>query len=137
MDEAIAAKKKRLDELRPLSAKALADFEHYYDIELTCTSNAIEGNTLSPVETTLVIEHGITVSDWCRCLRSNRPCRWRVWSRISADERWDSVSVPRGNQVAVTQSVLYSPLGAALSLVSSNPNPTVSFSDPLPGLVNS
>src|SRR5438270_1315034 len=59
---AIAAKKQRLDELRPLSAKALSNLEHYYDIELTYTSNAIEGNTLSPVETTLVIEKGITVS---------------------------------------------------------------------------
>src|SRR5918911_328479 len=58
---AIAAKKKRLDELRRLSRKALADLEHYYDIELTYTSNAIEGNTLSPVETTLVIEKGITI----------------------------------------------------------------------------
>jgi Fic family protein len=65
MDElliSIAVKKKRLDELRPLSTKALANLEHYYDIELTYTSNAIEGNTLSPVETTLVIEKGITVS---------------------------------------------------------------------------
>jgi Fic family protein len=58
----IAAKKKRLDELRPLAAKALASLEHYYNIELTYTSNAIEGNTLSPVETTLVIEQGITIS---------------------------------------------------------------------------
>ena len=58
----IAAKKKRLDELRPLSAKALAALEHYYDIELTYTSNAIEGNTLTQVETSIVIEKGITVS---------------------------------------------------------------------------
>ena len=58
----IAAKKKKLDELRPLSAKALASLEHYYDFELTYTSNAIEGNSLSAVETTLVIEKGITVS---------------------------------------------------------------------------
>src|SRR5436305_13939113 len=64
MDElltSIAAKKERLDELRPLLSKALASLEHYYDIELTYTSNAIEGNTLSPVETTLVIEKGITI----------------------------------------------------------------------------
>lgn len=58
----IAAKKGRLVQLRPLSPKALANLEHYYDIELTYTSNAIEGNTLSPLETTLVIEKGITVS---------------------------------------------------------------------------
>jgi Fic family protein len=65
MDElliSITAKKRRLDTLRPLSAEALANLEHYYDIELTYTSNAIEGNTLSPVETTLVIEKGITIS---------------------------------------------------------------------------
>ena len=57
----IAAKKARLDSLRPLSPQALASLEHYNDIELTYTSNAIEGNTLSPVETTLVIEQGITI----------------------------------------------------------------------------
>jgi Fic family protein len=58
----IAAKKERLDKLRPLSRQVLANLEHYYDVELTWTSNAIEGNTLSPVETTLVIEKGITIS---------------------------------------------------------------------------
>jgi cell filamentation protein, protein adenylyltransferase len=58
---AIAAKKEQLDKLRPLNAEALAKLEHYYDIELTYTSNAIEGNTLSAVETTLVIEQGITI----------------------------------------------------------------------------
>jgi Fic family protein len=57
----IVAKKARLDRLRPLSPQALANLEHYYDVELTYASNAIEGNTLSAVETTLVIEKGITV----------------------------------------------------------------------------
>jgi len=58
MDELLtssAPQKERLDKLRPISPEALARLEHYYDIELTYTSNAIEGNTLSPVETTLVI----------------------------------------------------------------------------------
>jgi Fic family protein len=62
LSKAIAAKRERLDQMRPLPAEALARLEHYYDIELTYASNAIEGNTLSPVETTLVIEQGITVS---------------------------------------------------------------------------
>jgi uncharacterized protein (TIGR03437 family) len=45
---------------------------------------------------------------------------------------------PGTTSMAVTaQSVLYSPLGATLSLIASNPNPAVSFSDPLPGLVSS
>jgi Fic family protein len=60
--EGIAAKKDRLDRLRPLSPEALSNLEHYYDVEITYTSNAIEGNTLSPVETTLVIEQGVTIS---------------------------------------------------------------------------
>jgi Fic family protein len=44
-----------------LSREALANLEHFYDIELTWTSNAIEGNTLSAVETTLVLEKGIAI----------------------------------------------------------------------------
>jgi Fic family protein len=60
--DAIADKKHRLDRLRPLSPEALKNLEHYFDVEITYTSNAIEGNTLSPVETTLVIEQGVTIS---------------------------------------------------------------------------
>src|SRR5437868_14123748 len=59
--DAIADKKTQLDRLRPLSSEALRNLEHYYDVEITYTSNAIEGNTLSPVETTLVIEQGVTI----------------------------------------------------------------------------
>lgn len=62
MLDSIADKKNRLDRLRPLSPEALSKLEHYYDVEITYTSNAIEGNTLSPVETTLVIEQGVTIS---------------------------------------------------------------------------
>lgn len=57
----IAELKQRLDELRPLSREALAKLDHYYDVEITYASNAIEGNTLSAVETTLVIEKGVTI----------------------------------------------------------------------------
>src|SRR5260370_8498710 len=60
--DAIADKKSRLDRLRPLPGEALRNLEHYYDLEITYTSNAIEGNVLSPVETTLVIEQGVTIS---------------------------------------------------------------------------
>jgi Fic family protein len=59
--EQIAAKKAELDRLRPLSAGRLGNLEHVHDLELTYTSNAIEGNTLSAAETTLVIEQGITI----------------------------------------------------------------------------
>ena len=57
----IAAKKAELDRLRPLSRGAMAQIQKHYDVELTYTSNAIEGNTLTLRETAEVIEHGITV----------------------------------------------------------------------------
>jgi Fic family protein len=57
----IRAKKQQLDQLRPLAAGALAQLQKYYDVELTYTSNAIEGNTLTLRETAEVIEHGVTV----------------------------------------------------------------------------
>jgi len=57
----IRSKKFRLDQLRPMSDAALRQLQKYYDIELTYTSNAIGGNTLTHRETAEVIEHGITV----------------------------------------------------------------------------
>jgi Fic family protein len=64
MDElraVIAAKKAELDRLRPQLRAGLGNFEHVHDLELTYSSNAIEGNTLTAAETTLVIERGITI----------------------------------------------------------------------------
>ena len=57
----IAAKKAELDRLRPVVGAGLGNLEHVHDLELTYTSNAIEGNTLSAAETALVIEQGITI----------------------------------------------------------------------------
>ncbi|MDQ2948881.1 MAG: Fic family protein [Acidobacteriota bacterium] len=59
--QAIAAKKERLDKLRPLSQGALLALQKAYDVDLTYSSNAIEGNTLTLRETAELIEHGITV----------------------------------------------------------------------------
>jgi len=57
----IATKKADLDRLRPLSPQALLNLDHSYDLELTYTSNAIEGNTLTQIETNLVVEKGVTI----------------------------------------------------------------------------
>lgn len=57
----IAAKKAQLDALRPIAGGALRALQKSYDVDLTYTSNAIEGNTLTLRETAEVIEHGITV----------------------------------------------------------------------------
>ena len=59
---AIAGKKAALDALRPLGPNELAQVRKYYDIELTYSSNAIEGNQLTARETAEVIEHGVTVA---------------------------------------------------------------------------
>jgi len=58
---AIAAKKERLDAWRPVSQAALLALQKSYDVDLTYTSNAIEGNTLTLRETAELIEHGLTV----------------------------------------------------------------------------
>ena len=57
----IEQKKAQLERLRPLSADALTQLQKHYDVDITYTSNAIEGNTLTLRETAEVIEHGITV----------------------------------------------------------------------------
>jgi Fic family protein len=64
MDElltSIGVKKAKLDALRPMSGAALRALQKSFDVDLTYTSNAIEGNTLTLRETAEVIEHGITV----------------------------------------------------------------------------
>jgi Fic family protein len=58
----IHAKKAELDRLRSRAPGGLSNFDHARDLELTYTSNAIEGNTLTAAETTIVIEQGITVA---------------------------------------------------------------------------
>jgi Fic family protein len=57
----ITAKKAELDQRRRQPGAGLGNLEHVHDLELTYTSNAIEGNTLTAAETTLVIEQGITI----------------------------------------------------------------------------
>ena len=57
----IAVKKAELDRLRAQAPHGLDNLNRSYDIELTYTSNAIEGNTLTAAETRMVVEHGVTI----------------------------------------------------------------------------
>lgn len=62
MDEKLqllTAKKNRLDTQKPLPKELIQNLEEWLKVELTYTSNAIEGNTLSRIETAEVIERGI------------------------------------------------------------------------------
>ncbi len=61
--ETVAAKKSWLDSLRAAGAPGHLDaLERHQRIDITYTSNALEGNTLTAGETALVLEKGITVS---------------------------------------------------------------------------
>ena len=59
--DAITAKKKVLDGLRPLPPAVVSNLTEWFRVELAYTSNALEGNTLSRRETAAVIEKGLTV----------------------------------------------------------------------------
>jgi Fic family protein len=59
---------KRIDSLReqagdvrPLTGAALARLREYYRVGLTWSSNALEGNSLSLIETKVIVEDGLTV----------------------------------------------------------------------------
>lgn len=58
----LTAKKVVLDRHRPLPAELVRNLEQWFTIELTYTSNALEGNTLTRQETAVVVERGLTVS---------------------------------------------------------------------------
>lgn len=57
----LTTKKQRLDTYRPLPPELVKNLDEWFKVELTYTSNAIEGNTLTRAETALVVEKGITV----------------------------------------------------------------------------
>jgi Fic family protein len=60
--EKLTEKKALLDQHRPLPPELLQNLEQWFLVELTYTSNAIEGNTLTRRETAVVVEKGLTVS---------------------------------------------------------------------------
>nr|WP_237582184.1 Fic family protein [Pontibacillus yanchengensis] len=53
--------KQELDQYLPLPPEAVKNLREVYKIEWTYHSNAIEGNTLSLVETKVVLEEGLTI----------------------------------------------------------------------------
>jgi Fic family protein len=58
----IRAKNAELDWLRAHVPGSLSNLDHARDLELTYTSNAIEGNSLTAAETTRLIEQGIAAA---------------------------------------------------------------------------
>lgn len=61
LDQDIAVRKHRLDALRPLSPAGVRALDAWFDVEITYSSNALEGNLLTRSETAVLLEKGLTV----------------------------------------------------------------------------
>jgi Fic family protein len=59
--ETLTQKKEKIDSFRPLPKELIKNLTEWFRVELTYTSNALEGNTLTRMETALVVEKGITM----------------------------------------------------------------------------
>ena len=59
--ERVDAKKAAIDVIRPFEGEYLRQLREYYRIGLTWTSNALEGNSLTELETKILLEDGLTV----------------------------------------------------------------------------
>ena len=70
----LTAKKKCLDGFRPLPDTLVRNLDDWFRVELTYTSNAIEGNTLTRRETALVVEKGLTVGGYPPAIIRKRDC---------------------------------------------------------------
>jgi len=53
--------KKEIDSFRPLSKEQAQQLKEHFKIGLTYSSNALEGNTLTLIETKVIIEDGLTI----------------------------------------------------------------------------
>ena len=59
--EQVDAKKAAIDVERPFEGEMLRQLRDYYRVGLTWTSNALEGNSLTEIETKILLEDGLTV----------------------------------------------------------------------------
>ncbi|MDR1158919.1 MAG: hypothetical protein LBK75_11585 [Oscillospiraceae bacterium] len=59
--EQIDERKAAIDVMRPFEGDTLRQLRGYYRIGLTWMSNALEGNSLTEIETKVLLEDGLTV----------------------------------------------------------------------------
>jgi Fic family protein len=57
----LSHKKQALDQFQPLAPELINNLREWFRVELTYTSNAIEGNTLTRQETALVVDKGLGI----------------------------------------------------------------------------
>ncbi|MFG1270777.1 Fic family protein [Xanthobacter sp. DSM 14520] len=103
-------KKRVLDALKgDLRHGGLDNLDHAQRIDITYTSNALEGNTLTAGETALVIEKGITVSgkplkDHLEAVDHARALEWVIEIGSQGDEPLREADVRNLHRLVVTQS---------------------------------
>lgn len=96
-------KKQLLANLGPLSPAFVQQLEEWLKVELTYTSNAIEGNTLTRVETAEVIERGITAVINGKSLKDQLEA---INHAKALDFIYDLASKRKGNQFITEQDIL-------------------------------
>ncbi len=108
--QTVLEKKRALDALRKtLRRGALEGLEHSQRIDITFTSNAIEGNTLTAGETALVIEKGITVAgkplkDHLEAIDHARALNWVVEIASQEGTPFSEADIRNLHRLAVAQS---------------------------------
>lgn len=65
----LTLKKQQLDRLRPLPDSTLKQLDEWLRVELTYSSNAIEGNTLTRLETAEILDKGVSATVGAKPLR--------------------------------------------------------------------
>lgn len=89
--------KARLDGLRPLPTSAINKINEALEIEYTYDSNRIEGNTLTLMETSLVINEGITIS--------GKPLREHL-EAINHNEAIDFIKEIANKDIPINETVI-------------------------------
>lgn len=90
--------KARLDSLRPLDVHQAANLHEYFRVGLTYASNALEGNSLSLLETKVVIEDGLTVA--------GKPLRDHLEAQGHAEAYDELMRLAQGERRITEQSIL-------------------------------
>jgi len=85
----LTEKKQALDDFRPLPDTLVRNLDEWFRVELTYTSNAIEGNTLTRRETALVVEKGLTVGgkSLIEHLEATNHARALDWVRTTVESK--------------------------------------------------
>lgn len=104
----LTKKKKLLDKYLPLKEEALKNLEDWLRVELTYSSNAIEGNTLTRIETAEVMEKGISAVISGKLLKIGELAK-ETSETIHTLRYWTKEGLLKVNQFTEGGYQLYSP----------------------------